>query len=131
VFDGLMNDLNSNVDPNGKTLGDVTTIVVWGDTPKTPLDRNGWGDGTPGNSNWVYAYGAGFLKSGWFGGIDRQGNVNGFDSATGEPAPYNGNQTMRAAAAAIAFAVARGDMRRVQDFVNGVDINGLVNLQLI
>jgi hypothetical protein len=131
VFDGLMTDLSTTTDPNGKTLADVTTIVVWGDTPKTPLDRNGWGDGTPENSNWVYAYGAGYLKTGWFGGIDRQGAVTGFDPATGALVPYNGNETMRAAAAAIAFAVARGDMRRVQDFVNGVDINGIVNLQVV
>ena len=131
VFDGLMADLNANVDQNGKTLGDVTTIVVWGDTPKQPLDKGGWGDGTPENSNWVYAYGAGYLKTGWFGGITRDGTVSGFDPTTGAEVPYNGNQTMRAAAAAVAFAVARGDMRRVQDFVNGIDISGIVNLQLV
>jgi hypothetical protein len=131
AFDGLMTDLNNTVDQNGKTLGDVTTIVVWGDTPKQPLDKNGWGDGTPQNSNWVYAYGAGYLKTGWFGGITRNGDVTGFDPATGAEVPYNGGNTMRAAAAAVAYAVARGDMRRVQDFVNGLDINGIVNLTLL
>ena len=88
-------------------------------------------DGTPGNTNWVWAYGAGYLKTGWQGSIDRNGNVMGIDPATGNPAPYNQTSSATAAAAAIAFSVARGDMRRVQDFVNGVDINGLVNLQLV
>lgn len=131
IYDGLMTDLTTITDPNGKTLADVTTHVVWGDTPKDPLNSSGWGDGTPGNTNWVWAYGAGYLKTGWQGSIDRNGNVMGIDPATGNPAPYNQTSSATAAAAAIAFSVARGDMRRVQDFVNGVDINGLVNLQLV
>ena len=32
-----------------------------------------------------------------------------------------------AASAAIAYAVAKGDMRRVNDFYRGVDIGGVVN----
>lgn len=128
VFDGLMADLTTITDPNGKTLADVTTIVVWGDTPKTPLNKNGWDDGTPENSNWVYAYGAGYLKTGWHGGIDRNGNVTGFDPVTGNPIPYDPDASMTAAAAAIAYAVTRGDLRRVGDFVSGVDINGVINL---
>lgn len=131
ALDGLMNHLSAKTDPNGKTLADVTTIVFKGDTPKDPLDRNVWPDNTPQNSNWVYVYGAGYLKSGWFGGVDRGGGARGFDPATGADAPFNSGDSLRAAAAAIAFAVARGDMRRVQDFINGVDINGLVNLQLV
>jgi len=33
-------------------VGD-TVITVHGDTHKDPLDKNGWGDGTPGNTNIV------------------------------------------------------------------------------
>ena len=36
------------------------------------------------------------------------------------------DQTATAAAAAIAFAVAKGDMRRVADFYRGADISGVV-----
>ena len=30
-----------------------TVITVHGDTHKDPADKNGWGDGTPGNTNIV------------------------------------------------------------------------------
>jgi len=32
---------------------DDTVIAVHGDTFKDPLSKNGWGDGTPGNTNIV------------------------------------------------------------------------------
>ena len=34
-------------------------MTIHGDTPKNPLDRGGWPDGTPDNSNWMYVLGAG------------------------------------------------------------------------
>jgi hypothetical protein len=131
VFDGLMGDLVAASDSSGKSLADLTTIVIYGDTPKDPLVAAAWPDGTQGNSNLVYAYGAGLLKTGWYGGIDRDGNVIGYNPATGAPAAYNAETTMRAATAAIADAVARGDTRRVGDFVPGFDYNGLVNPVLL
>jgi hypothetical protein len=77
----------------------------------------------------MYVLGAGYLKSGWFGGIRRDGTVMGWNPTTGEETTsMNSSQTAEPAAAAVAYAVARGDMRRVGDFYRGVDIAGVINL---
>ena len=34
-------------------------MTIHGDTPKDPLQRGGWPDGTQRNSNWVYVLGNG------------------------------------------------------------------------
>ena len=95
--------------------------------PKTPLVSAAWPDNTPGNSNWVYVYGGGYLKTGWFGGIGASGSITGWNPATGAAVPNQAsNVTTNAAAAAAAYAVARGDMRRVQDFYRGGPIDGVV-----
>ncbi len=127
ILDAFLGDLSTIDDPScSSKLADTTIISIHGDTPKNPLVRSGWPDGTPGNSNWVYALGAGHLKTGWHGGIDRNGTVNGFNPATGDNANVSSNTTKEAASAAIAYAVARGDMRRVEEFYKGGDISGLV-----
>src|SRR5437762_299077 len=111
-----------------KTLADGIVMTVHGDTPKTPFNRNGWPDGTPRNSNWIYVYGNGYLKTGWFGGIDGAGNVTGWDPATGNDVPGQQSAvTAQAAAAAVAYAISRGDMARVQDFYRGGSIAGVIN----
>ena len=129
MLDAFWADLAATPDDScaGASLADNFVLTIHGDTPKNPLDRNGWPDGTPGNANWVYVLGGGLLKSGWFGGIDRGGNTVGFDPATGNTAPYDGVATARATTAAIAYAVARGDTRRVDDFARGVNIAGITN----
>ncbi len=129
MLDAFREDLMAADDAtcSGKKVGDNTVISIHGDTPKNPLNRNGWPDGTPGNSNWTYVYGAGHLRTGWFGGIDRNGNVTGYDPSTGQPAQMSSSQTAQSASAAIAYAVAKGDMRRVTDFYRGADIGGLIN----
>ena len=111
----------------GKKVGENTVLSIHGDTPKNPLVRNGWPDGTPGNSNWTYVLGNGRLKTGWFGGIDRNGIVTGWDPQTGADTAMSSAQTAASASAAIAYAVAKGDMRRVTDFYSGVDIGGVIN----
>jgi hypothetical protein len=129
ILDAFMADLNGIDDPTcaGSKIGDNTVISIHGDTPKTPLDNSGWPDGTPGDSNWVYALGAGWLKTGWFGGIKRDGSFNGFDPTTGKDMPGQASMaTSMAASAAIAYAVTKGDMRRVNDFYKGADIAGIV-----
>jgi hypothetical protein len=70
--------------------------------------------------------GAGHLRTGWFGGVRRDGSVAGFDPTSGEERMGASAATANAAAAAITFAVARGDMRRVGDFYRGQSIRGLV-----
>jgi hypothetical protein len=108
------------------TMAENVVMSFHGDTPKNPLQRSGWPDGTPGNTNWCYVLGAGKLQTGWFGGIRRDGNVVGFNPTTGEEADMGSGATANAAAAAIAYAVARGDMRRVSDFYRGQSIGGLI-----
>jgi hypothetical protein len=131
IFDAFMADCAATDDPSGcgKKLADGGVVfTIHGDTPKNPTNRNGWPDGTPGNSNWMYVYGNGWLKTGWFGGITAGGAVNGFDPATGNAVPgQNSNVTTNAAAAAAAYAVAKGDLRRVQDFYRGGAITGIIN----
>jgi hypothetical protein len=131
VFDGFMAHCAATPDPScaSATLADNIVFTVHGDTPKDPTNRAGWPDGTPGNSNWIYVYGNGFLKTGWFGNIDENRNVTGWDPATGnDVAGQASATTAQAAAAAVAYAVAKGDMRRVQDFYRGGSIAGVVNL---
>jgi hypothetical protein len=130
IFDEFMNDLLASPDPvcTSRSLAESVILTVHGDTPKDPLDRNGWPDGTPGNSNWLYVMGNGYVKTGWFGGVRAGGDVDGFDPTTGDDVPGQSSDTTSApAAAAVAFAVAKGDMRRVQDFYSGPSISGIVN----
>jgi len=79
---------------------------------------------TPMNTNIVYVYSAGHLKSGWYGGIDRNGNAKGFDTA-GNPATYNGGTTAKLAMASIAYAIAKRDERAISNFANGIAISGI------
>jgi hypothetical protein len=127
VLDGFMADLASRRDSlTGRLLSEEIVLTIDGDTPKTPLDKNAWPDTTPGNSNWVYVLGGGKLKTGWFGGIDRTAKVTGFDPETGKPTNvYNGNRQAQAACAAVAYAIARGDMSKVHPF-SRVEIDGIV-----
>jgi hypothetical protein len=126
ALDAFMADLASKTDSvTGAKLSDEIVMTIDGDTPKTPLDRNAWPDDTPANSNWVYVYGGGKLKTGWFGGIDRTGTTTGFDPATGATKSYNGDLQAKAACAAVAYAIARGDLRAVQDF-SRMDISGII-----
>jgi hypothetical protein len=130
VFDEFMNDLTATPDPlcTTRSLADNVVMTVHGDTPKNPRDRGGWPDGTPNNSNWLYVMGNGHLKTGWFGGVRADGSTDGFDPTTGKDVPnQQSNATSAAAGAAVAYAVAKGDMRRVQDFYNGPSIAGIVN----
>lgn len=126
VLNGFLAHLGRLTDgATGEPLSDQLVLTIDGDTPKTPLDRQSWLDPTPGDSNWLYVLGGGKLKTGWFGGITRTGAVTGFDPATGASSSYQGDTQAEAACTAIAYAIARGDLRRVQDF-SRVDISGLV-----
>jgi hypothetical protein len=125
VFDGFMNDLANTTDNvTNKVLADDTVITICGDTPKDCLTPGGWPDGTNGNTNLVYVYSAGNLKSGWYGSIDRTGAVKGFD-AQGNAASYNGTSTAKFATASIAYAIAKRDDRAISTFANGITISGV------
>lgn len=131
-LDAFLADLGTVEDPTcgGTSLADNVVVSIHGDTPKNPLDRSAWPDGTPGDANWCYVLGAGWLHTGWYGGIQRDGSVRGWEPATGEESDRSSAETAPAAAAAIAYAVAKGDERRVRDFAPGVEIAGIVKADL-
>lgn len=123
VFDGLMADLVATTDDvTLKSLADDTVITIHGDTTKNPLQRGGWPDGTPQNSNMVFVYSAGHLKSGWFGQVKANNTVEGF-GANAAPATYNSANTARFAMASIAYAIAKRDERSIATFANGIGIS--------
>jgi hypothetical protein len=130
VLDAFMAQCLATPDPtcSSKSLGDKVVMTFHGDTTKDPYSRNGWGDGTMANSNALYVFGNGYLKTGWFGTY-KDGSVTVFDPATGNDVAGSSASVANAAAAAAAYAVACGDMRRVQDFYRGPAITGLINLQ--
>ena len=106
------------------TRQSISVITVTTDTTKDPLVASGWPDNTQANSNVVYVYSAGHLKSGWFGSIDRNGTVAGF-GADAKPATYNGASTAKFATASIAYAIAKRDERAISAFANGTTIGGI------
>jgi hypothetical protein len=131
MLDAFLGDLALIQDPlcTSRTMADDVVLTIHGDTPKDPRNMNGWPDGTPDNSNWLYVMGNGYLKTGWFGGVKADGSTAGFDPTTGAEVPGQAStQTAAAAGAAVAFAVAKGDMKRVRDFYTGPAIDGMVNL---
>jgi hypothetical protein len=122
VFDAFFADLANNVDDNTQqTLADNFVMTINGDTGKSPNEQSGWPDGTPGGCNWIYCWGAGHLFSGWFGGVDRNGAIRGFDG-NGNDAAYNAGQTARFALASVAYAIAKRDERLISQFANGITI---------
>lgn len=132
IFDAFLADCAAVPDPSGcgQNLDKGVVFTIHGDTPKDPTNANGWPDGTPGNSNWMYVYGNGFLKTGWFGNVSAKRVATGFDPTTGSLVSGQGSGVTAApAAAAVAYAIAKGDMRRVQDFYRGPEITGMVNAQ--
>ena len=81
IVDGFLAHARKTPDPacSGKSLGESIVFTVHGDIPKDPMDTTGgqdWKDQTPADSNWLYVYGNGRLKTGWFGGIRPSGEVS-------------------------------------------------------
>jgi hypothetical protein len=130
MLDAFMLDLAAIKDPacTNHTLADTTVMTIHGDTPKDPFTASGWPDGTPNNANWLYVMGNGWLKTGWFGGVKPDGSSDGFDPSTGAViAGQASNVTSAPAGAAVLYAIARGDMRRVRDFYAGPALDGIIN----
>lgn len=135
MLNGVHDLAKSKADPScsAKTLADSIVLSISGDTFKAPFNRAGWGDGTPNGSNLLYVMGGGHLKTGWYGDMDPAAGAVGWDQATGATAgAYTGRgaELGASAAAALLFAVSKGDMRRVRDFYNGKPIDGVVNLNV-
>lgn len=129
ILNGFYNDLDTMTDPacSEKKLSQTTILTAHGDTPHSPLQASAWPDATPKNSNWIYVMGGGHLRTGWFGGVHTDGTVDGFDPTTGAAVPNKpSDQTSTAAGAAVAYAVAKGDMKAVETFYKGPSIQGIV-----
>lgn len=127
-LDRFYKDLATAKDPSctAKKLDETVILTVHGDHPHTPLDRNAWPDSTPGNSNWVYAMGNGYLATGWQGEGKANNTAMGIDPTTGAAVAYDAVKSSNSACAAIAYAVAKGDMAKVKDYYKGKDITALV-----
>ena len=135
-FDGIVAHGSTITDPDdpSKKLSDTLIVTVTGDTMKEPFERTNWNDGTPGNSNVMYVWGQQFLKKGWFGGF-LEGEepmafnpVTGANVARGTAGAVQGAAAFSSAAAAVTYAVAAGDKRRIDNFTRGVAYEGLVNV---
>jgi len=129
MLDAFYADLASSDDPScsGQTLDQSTVMTFHGDTPKTPLQRSAWPDGTPQNSNWLYVMGGGHLRNGWHGQLKLNGDVDGFDPATGSTVTgQSAAVTSTAAGAAAAYAVAKGDIKVVEEYYSGPSIEGII-----
>lgn len=125
-FDKLHEDLNVTNTETGRPYADDFVLTVHGDTTKNPLDRGGWPDGTARNSNWMYVFGNGRLKTGWFGEYKANGTVNSFNPATGDIDPNRSSASTAGAASAAALFAISADMRRVQEYFNAESIDGLI-----
>ena len=131
ILNGMFTMAKSLPDPasSTKTILDSLVWCVYGDTCKSFTNRSGWPDGTAMAANMLVTYGAGFLKTGWFGGLGAADNqVDGWDPATGNTAPYVEATTGQAAAAAVCYAVAKGDSR-ASPFRG--DLSGITNTVVI
>jgi hypothetical protein len=119
ILDAFMADCIATPDPScqSASLADNIVLTITGDTPKDALNQSGWPDGTASNHNLVYVMGGGWIKTGWHGDLDLQGNISTWDPLTGATVVGGNSANMASpAAAAIAYSVARGDSRRVADF---------------
>jgi hypothetical protein len=135
MLDAFMADVMAIDDPMcaGRKIGDNLVMAWIGDTTKDALNPSGWPDGTMNNHNVMYVLGNGYTKAGWFGGIDSNKALSTWDPTTGNNM-LTGGMTSAAlanpASAAVLFAVAKGDTRRVADFYRGVDYSGVVNANI-
>jgi hypothetical protein len=71
--------------------------------------------------------GNGWLKAGWHGQVKGDGTIETWNPTTGDAVAGGTTAALAGpAGAAVLYAVARGDMRRVNDFYRGADIGGVV-----
>ena len=116
-------DLATMPDPSctAQNLDKTTVLTVHGDTPHSPLQGDAWPDATAGDSNWMYVMGAGYTRTGWFGGVHLDGTTDGFDPATGNTIANQASQvTSTAAGAAVAYAVSKGNKNLVSQYTSVV-----------
>ena len=69
--------------------------------------------------------GNGYLKTGWFGNLGTDGTLTTWDPNTGGAGTMTSAQLATYGTSAAAYAIAKGDARRVQDF-NGTAPPGVI-----
>ena len=105
---------------------DDLVITVHGDTTKDCTTRSGWPDGTVGNSNTLYVYGAGYLAPA--GSSIASAQPERLRPHFGRRAPGRQPDHGRHGRTGRRRRRIRGlQGRRVQDFYNGLSMGGLVN----
>jgi hypothetical protein len=132
IFDAMMKKAATIQDPAGgsKSLAESLGFSIAGDTPKQAFTRGGWPDGSPGNSNNIYVFGNGYLKTGWFGDL-QPGAATGWSAETGANVPGKTSvQTENEAVAALLYAVAKGDAREVLNFARVPSLAGVTRVLL-
>ena len=138
ILDAFLKDLAvPDATCAGATIADNLVVSIHTDTPKNPLIKANWPDDTPRNANWIFALGAGWLRTGWYGGIKADASVDIFDPSNGATVKNINfdlkmtSPTTLPVAGAVAYAVAKGDMRRVGDFYRGPDFSGIVQQKIM
>ncbi|HSN97545.1 MAG TPA: hypothetical protein VLS89_04570, partial [Candidatus Nanopelagicales bacterium] len=105
----------------GRRHAEDVVLLIHGDTPKTPRDRNNWLDDTVAGTNWLYVMGNGRLKTGSFGVYTAKDNgpVHSVNPATGQPDPNrSSSSTASQVGAAILYAIS-GDHAVVRQHYTG------------
>lgn len=114
----------------GTPIFQNTVVAIQGDTTKNPLTPGGWPDGTPGGTNWIWAWLAGHGKTGQFGEIRRDGTVQGWNPGTGA---LDGGMTSAALSPEVAgillHAIARADTRSATTF-GDYTVGGIAKLDV-
>lgn len=131
-FEGILAHGGTIADPDepGRKLSETIIVTVTGDTMKQPFARGNWPDGAPGGSNVMYVWGQQYLKKGWFGGFLDSENPVGFNPNTGQnggDGAITRNDAFASASAAVLYAVAAGEKRRIDHLTRGIQYDGLVN----
>ena len=74
----------------------------------------------------------GFLKTGTLGELTAGNAINSWDEDTGKPVPGKTSaSTAQSAAAAVLFAIAKGDARAAQDFSRVTLGDGVINKNIL
>ena len=130
VVETFFAKMAATTDPvSGEKLLDNFVFTVQGDTLKSYDNTAGWGDGTRNNSNAIFAYTSGWVKSGWHGKVTANA-VTSVDDAGNEVA-YNGAEGARKALSCIAYAMCKGDDRAAAEFTGNTVYKAGVNTALL
>jgi len=120
VLDGFMTHLTATVDSvTMKSLADDCVVTFHGDTTKDPLTASGWPDGTNNNSAAIWMLGSGHVETGWLGKYGADGTVKGVD-AQKNLVNYSPTDTAKLANATVAYAIAKRDIRAINQFTGNV-----------